>query len=158
MRPSLRQRFLHSRSGQRAITRLGSPLLAIALVGLSAGCTERRPAADSYPLPLSSPEALRNPPEQVPEDLQEVRVVVANGGFDADRYAVQTRPVLMWVTTRGGPYTLSIERLVPRRMLPADTTTHVGFTPAAPGDYTMTLSGPGGSGTAVLNVRPAGGR
>lgn len=97
-----------------------------------------------------------NSPPVVPGDVQVVEVVVADGQFDADRYSVQTGAVQLRVTARGGPYGMRIDQLLQARTLPANETTALGLT-ATPGEYTMRLNA-GVEDTAVLNVRPVGGR
>lgn len=140
-----------------------------AVVGLTvfltfgAGCTERQGvtgagplpvAGTAYPKPAGSDVAVAKSP---PEDIQELRVGVAYGRFDSDRYSAQSRPTRIIITTQGGPYTLSIEGVSQPQPLAANTTTEVSLTLPNPGDYTMRLSG-AAEATAVLNVRPVGGR
>jgi hypothetical protein len=93
-----------------------------------------------------------------PQDIQELRVTVDASGFDADRYHAQARATRLVVTAQGGPYTLSIDRLLQPQPLQANGTTQIGLTlPADPGPYVMALSG-ATDDTAVLDVRAAGSR
>ncbi len=95
--------------------------------------------------------------KSAPQDIQELRVAIVGGRFDSDRYSAQSRPIRLVVTTNGGPHSLSIDGLLHPTELPVDGTTEIGLTLPNPGDYTMRLSG-GSQATAVLNVRPPGGR
>ena len=89
------------------------------------------------------------------QDVQEIPMQVTGDSVDPNWVDVQTGPVRLAVTTRGGPYTLTIDPLVDPRALPADTTTYVGFDAPAPGEFTMRLTG-AGSATATLNVTQPG--
>jgi hypothetical protein len=61
------------------------------------------------------------------------------------------------VTTKGGPYTLSIESLVAARELPANSTTEVALSITNRGEYMMRLEG-GQAATAILEVLQATGQ
>lgn len=139
---------------------IGTLLLAC-LPMLAWGCTDRQPTTGEGPLPVlptafpktDSGAVAKSPPQ----DIQELRITVADGRFDSDRYSAQSSPARLIVTTVDGPYTLSIDPLLGPTELPAGGTTEIGLTLPNPGDYTMRLSG-GGDATAVLNVRPLGER
>lgn len=135
-------------------------LLLACLPILGGGCTDRQTVTGQGPLPVL-PTAYPKTDSGVvakspPQDIQELRVTVVGGRFDSDRYSIQSSPVRLVVSTSGGPYSLSIDSLANPTELPADGTTVIGLAPPGPGDYTMRL-GSGGA-TAVLNVRPPGGR
>jgi hypothetical protein len=138
-------------------------LVAVGLAIVAAGCTEREATTERGPLPVA-PTAHPNPSQaeativrKAPQDVQELLVDVSNGRFSSDRYAVQSRPIRLRVTTGGGAYTLSIDRLLEPRVLPPNTTTEIALTVPDPGDYTMRITG-AAEDTAVLNVRLAGSR
>ena len=123
----------------------------LALVLALAGCGEGTRSGSDTDVAVS-PEA----ENELPPDIQRVEVTIDGGNFSAARYAVQTGPVQLVVTTRGGPYTLTIGSLVPATELPVDSTTPIGFTAPEAGDYQMTLAD--GDGMATLNVRQPGTR
>lgn len=129
-------------------------LLAILVVGLLLACgdeTENAREAEGK-LPVT-PGAIN----ELPTDTQRLPVTIVNGAFDAERYAAQPGAIRLNVTTVGGPYTLSIGDLVPATELPANATTEVEFTAPEPGEHPMRLTGPA-EATALLNIRPVGGR
>lgn len=145
-----------------SVLRAATGLLIVVIVPiLGAGCTDRQPVTGQGPLPVlptaypqTDTGAVAKSP---PQDIQELRVTIGGGRFDADRYSAQSRPVRLIVTTTGGPHTLSIDGLLNPTELAIDGTTEIGLTLPNPGDYTMRLSG-GVEATAVLNVRPPGER
>ena len=97
------------------------------------------------------------PVYRVPLEVEELTVEVASGRFDYDRYSVQTGPVRLRFVARGsGPHSVRIENLMQATLLPVGETTVVGLT-TAPGEYIMMTDGVA-LDTAVLNVRPVGGR
>lgn len=126
---------------------------ALLVVALAACGTETRSAEDAEGKLPVTPQAIN----ELPPDTQRLDMTIANGAFDSDRYAVQTGAVRLFVTTQGGPYTLTIDPLVTPTTLPANTTTQVDFTAPEARDYLITLTG-GGDATATLNVRLAGTR
>ncbi len=144
------------------VIRLVAVTIAVPCLLIGSGCTERRTTTGDGPLPVSAtayPNPLGTPgpvARDAPQDIQELRVEIINGSFDADRYDAQARATRLIVTTRGGRYTLRIDRLLQPRQLALDSTTEIGLTLPETGEYRMELDG--GSATAVLNVRPAGGR
>jgi len=95
------------------------------------------------------------PPSILAQDVQEIPLQVTGDNFDPNWVDVQTGPVRLAVTTRGGPYTLTIDPLVDPRALPADTTTYVGFDAPSPGEFTIRLT-EAGTATATLNVTQPG--
>jgi hypothetical protein len=95
------------------------------------------------------------PASMLAQDVQEIPIQVTSNSFDPNWVDVQTGPVRLAVTTRGGPYTLTIDPLVDPRALPADTTTYVGFDAPSPGEFTIQLTGTG-SARATLNVTQPG--
>ncbi len=147
----------------RPTRRLG----VLALAGLllfGTACTERQNVSGAGPLPVQataypSPEGDRNVPvaKDPPQDIQELRITVTSAGFEADRYEAQARATRLVVTAQGGPYTVSVDKLLQPRELAANSTTDIALTLPDPGLYTMQLSG-GATDTAVLNVRAAGAR
>lgn len=147
------------RSPCRPVAGLGLGVLVL----IGAACTERQNVSGAGPLPV---EATAYPSVEArgvqvakdpPQDIQELRITVTAGGFEADRYDAQARATRLVVTTQGGPYTFAIDRLLQPRQLPADGTTEISLTLPDPGLYTLQLTG-GTSDTAVLNVRSAGAR
>ena len=147
-----------------SLPRLAAAVLAsIGLAVMSMACTEREAttgraplpvAATAYPSPTANDVSVAKSP---PEDTQELRVEIVNDQLDSDRYSVQSRPVRIRVTSRGGPYTLSIDQLLQPQHLTPDSTTAIGLTVPDPGDYTVRLGGAAGD-TAILNVRSVGAR
>ncbi len=93
-----------------------------------------------------------------PQAAQEIAIQIVGGRFPAIRFNVQPGQVRLNVNARGGPYTLRIDPLVPPQRLAPDSTTLVGFTVTAPGEYVMELMGGAATETAILDVRPAAGR
>jgi hypothetical protein len=121
-------------------------------------CEDRtKSATPSRPEPLGSPAALLDPPRNVPLDIEELTIEVVDGRFGHERYSVQTGPVRLKFVARGtGPHSVRIEDLMQARLLPVGQTTVVGLT-TYPGEYLMMTDG-GALDTAVLDVRPVGGR
>lgn len=137
-------------SGRRLVT----ILLALAVAGGTVACGgDTKTARESEGIANTTPRAIN----ELPQEIQRLAVVIADGKFDHDRYAMQPGAMRLLVTTRGGPYTFMIDPLVTPRELPANATTEIGFTAPEPGDYTMKLTGPA-EATATLNVRPIGSR
>ena len=123
----------------RAAAVLLAALVAGSLAWFSApasGALAERPAA--------APAALA-------QDAQEVPVQIDDGSFATDYFNVQQGDVRLAVTTRGGPYTLSIPPLVDPHPLPANSTVYIGFTAPEVGEYTMRLAEQPNA-TATLNV------
>lgn len=108
--------------------------------------------ATAYPVPNGATGPVAENP---PQDIQELAIEVANGRFTADVYSMQRGDVRLRVTTRGGPYTLSVDPLLQRRELAADSTTTIAINAPDPGDYQMQLNT---GAQATLDVRPIGGR
>lgn len=135
---------------------------AFAITSLT-GCTERDGPADIGSLPVAATAYPSPTPGggQVavspPQDIQAVAVQIANGGFDADIYTVQSRPARLEVWTTGGPYSLSIEGLLAPQPLDQNGVTVIGLTLPDPGQYTMRLTGQSAA-TATLDVRAPGSR
>lgn len=79
-----------------------------------------------------------------------------DGRFESERYTIQGTEIRIIFETEGGPYTLTIERVVPRpQHLAANAETDVGFVATEPGDYTMRIEET--EATATLTVRgPSG--
>ena len=136
------------------------PVLALGcliLATVSTGCAEERRAGNAGPVVLASPSALRNPPLNAPQDTQVLAIVIENGRFDTDRYTVQRGSVRLKVVTRGGPYTLVVDPVLPAQDLPANSTTEIGVLLNDVGEYTMKLRDRS-QAQAVLDVRPPGGQ
>jgi hypothetical protein len=95
------------------------------------------------------------PSRVLAQDVQEIPIQVTGDSFDPNWVDVQTGPVRLAVTTRGGPYTMTIDPLVDPQALPADATTYVGFDAPAPGEFSIRLTG-AGSASATLNVTQPG--
>ena len=142
---------------RRLALAIGCSMIMLAAVA----CTERETVTGTGPLPVAataypSPTGSDGPVAvDPPQDMQELRIGIVAGRFDADRYDVQPRATRAYVTAQGGPYTLSIEDVLQPRQLPADPTTSIGLSLSRPGEYAMQLTG---GDRAVLNVRPTGGR
>ncbi len=152
--PADRVRVRHHRSVWRLpVLVLGCLLLA----AVSAGCVEERRAGNAGPVVLASPSALLNPPLNAPQDTQVLAIVIENGRFDTDRYTVQRGSVRLKVITRGGPYTLVVDPVLPAQELPANSTTEIGVLFNDIGEYTMKLRDRS-QAQAILNVRPPGGQ
>jgi hypothetical protein len=133
------------------------------LTTLAAGCTERKATADVGSLPVA-PTAYPTGPASIgpgvagiSQDIQALTIQIAESGFGADIYAMQSRPIRLEVWASGGPYTLAIDGLLEPQPLDADGATVIGLTPPGPGRYTMRLSG-ANADSASLNVRPVGER
>ena len=148
----------------RTAKRLGALGLASLLL-IGTACLERQNVSGAGPLPVAataypSPEGGRDVPvaKDAPQDIQELRITIANGQFDADQYTAQSRATRLLVTTQGGgPYTLSIDTLLQPRSLTPNGTAEIALTLPDPGRYTIQLGG-GAIDTAVLNVRAPGER
>ncbi len=97
---------------------------------------------------------------QLPSDIQNLQVSVVGGKFEHDIYTMQTGAVQMVITTSGGPYKLTVDRLFADHDLAANNKTTIGFNAPDAGEHTMTLTDATGTtqGTATLDVRPLGGK
>ncbi len=95
---------------------------------------------------------------KLPTDIQSLQISVAAGKFEHDRYTMQTGAVQMVVTTAGGPYKLSIDKLFVDHDIAASSKTTIGFNAPDAGIHTMTLTDQNGTtpGTATLDIRAPG--
>ena len=142
--------------------RLSAALLLFFGSAVVAGaCTEREETTGDAPLPVAataypSPGGTAGPiAKDPPQDIQELVIEVVNGRFTADFYSMQRGNARLRITTRGGPYTFSVDGLLQPRELPTDSTTTIAINAPQEGDYPMQLEN---GARATLNVRPIGGR
>ncbi len=142
------------------------PFVAIGLLVITAlvtGCAERRATDALGSLPVAptayptGPASVGPGVAEISQDIQALTIRVDDGGFAADLYDMQARPIRLEVWSSGGPYTLAVDGLLQPHPLDGDGATVIGLTPPGPGQFTMRLSG-AGADTATLNVRPPGGR
>jgi hypothetical protein len=135
----------------------------LAVTASVAGCTERQSVTGEGPLPVAATAYPADATRDVsvakspPLDVQELSIEIVNGQLGSDRYSIQIGEVRLRVVTHDGPFTLAIDGLLQARDLPPDTTTTIALNAPAPGDHTIRLDGVS-QDTAILNVRPVGGR
>jgi hypothetical protein len=133
------------------------PVAGVLLVA-TLGCTTRQ-ATTPAALPVT---ATATPQPQ--QNDQTLTVQIDNGHFNKDIYQELPGATRLVVSTQGGPYLFSINNLVDARQLQPNTSTQIDYEVSDPGRYvlraqTTTAAGtPATTSTAVLDVRPAGGR
>lgn len=133
--------------------RASALLVAGAIVLSAVGCTDREASSRANQVPPTSPTALAD----VPPEIERLEISIANGQFSSDVYALQPGVTTVIVRTQGGPYTVAIDRLLQPREVAANAETEIHLNATETGEYTMKLTGQADD-TAVLNVRPIGGR
>ena len=138
-----------------SLRRLFPVLAVLVLALLTTACGDQpKNATDLQQVPSGVQPSDAN---QLPTDIQQLKINIANGKFEKDLYEVQTGATQLVVTADGGPYTLSVSQLFADQQVQAGAATKIGFTAPNPGDYPMTLSGSGAKAQAILRVHTAGG-
>lgn len=135
---------------------MGLTIIFVVLASSACG-QDAQHATDANRVP---PGVAPSDANKLPSDIQQLQVTVAGGKFDHDIYTMQTGAVQMMVTTSGGPYKLTIAKLFAGHDLAANGKTTIGFTAPDSGQHTMSLTDANGTalGTAILDVRPIGGK
>ncbi len=130
--------------------RLAGLLLAVTIAGAVAACGNETVNPTATPIGRGG-SGTPGGGVQSPQNDRQVTVIVTGGEFNEKRYTARTgSQIELIVTTRGGPYTMTIDGVGQSYVLQEQGTNFFSFDPPPPGDYKMRLNS---GGTATLTIR-----